>query len=258
MKKALLVFLITGINVSQLSGHIQIEQVTTATFLIYVGGHRQWRLLLCGVLFFLLSYGHIALSLLPQLSQFPAIGMILIVGISFLIVYTLKPARVWASWARVGKFQISTILTIIGIGIISSLALIFWARWTDNLGIAVKMAEGIRYYPKVLMVVLLIPCFACLNALIEEIVYRGVLQEALSEGFTNKHLIVALQASAFAAFHFASGFPNGVSGYILTLLYGSVLGYLREESKGLLAPILCHILADLTIFYYMASLIWQT
>ena len=256
MKQASLLFLIIGINVSEISGLALIERIASSAFLIYVGVYRQWRLLLCGILFFLLSFAHIAFFL-PVLSQVPAIGMMLIVSLSFLIIYPIKPAQVWTSWARVGEIKLLTILAIVGIGIISSFALIFWARSTDNLGIALKMVEGIRYYPKVIMVLLVIPCFAILNALVEEIVYRGVLQEALTEGFKNMYLIVVLQASAFAAFHFAGGFPNGVSGYLLTLLYGSVLGYLRLATKGLMSPVLCHIVADLTIFYYMAGLVWK-
>ncbi|NOX42467.1 MAG: CPBP family intramembrane metalloprotease [Gammaproteobacteria bacterium] len=146
-------------------------------------------------------------------------------------------------------------VSIVGLGIISSLVLITWANWSDNLGIAVKMAESIQYYPTFIVITLLIPAFAFLNALIEEVVYRGVLQQALSDVFMNNHIVVLLQASAFASFHFAVGFPNGMSGYALTLLYGGALGYMRIWTNGLVTPLLCHLIADLTIFYYVTNLV---
>ena len=177
--------------------------------------------------------------------------------ISLLIVLPFKAARSWNGWAKAGSIHLSTLFIILGVGIVSTAALIAWAQWTDNFGVAVTMAAGIQYYPKVVVSVLFIPGFALLNSVAEEVVYRGVLQTALTDFFKNSYLVISLQAAAFAALHFAAGFLNGITGYIMTFMYGSVLGYLRMLSNGLLAPILSHIIADLAIFYYMANLVWE-
>ncbi len=142
----------------------------------------------------------------------PAFGTVSAILAGFLIVLPFKPARTWNLWAKPGKTDLLTFVIVIGISIISVFSLAAWAQRTDNLGIAVEMAGGIQHYPVWIVAVLLIPCFALLNSLAEEIVYRGVLQTALSEGFTNCHFVIILQATAFAALHFAAGFPNGLTG----------------------------------------------
>jgi membrane protease YdiL (CAAX protease family) len=96
-----------------------------------------------------------------------------------------------------------------------------------------------------------------LNALVEEIVLRGVLLHALAGTFGSRHAVVRLQAAAFAVFHFAAGFPNGWTGCAMTLVYGAALGYLKRWAGGLPAPWVCHLLADLTIFDCMAHVMWH-
>ncbi len=252
MIQAELICLTAALNIGKLAGLATTEIVMTSAFLASVVLARQWRLLLCGVLFFISGLSHCT-SFLPILSRVPALGTLSTVMVSFLIVLPFKPAHTWNLWAKVGKINILTFGIIIGISIISVFSLAAWAKRTDNLGIAVNMAEGVLHYPVWIVAVLLIPCFALLNSLAEEIVYRGVLQTALSEGFTNCHLVIVLQATAFASLHFAAGFPNGLTGYAMTFIYGAVLGYLRKHTNGMLSPILCHIVADMAIFYYMAN-----
>lgn len=247
------ILLPVALNASGISGHSVIAITAALLFIAYVCVWRHWQFLHCGVLFFIIGLGPKAFSI-SFLSQAPAVGILIMVVTSFLIVLPYKKARSWSSWAKAGTITATASLSIVAIGVISSFALIVWAHWTDHLGIALKMANGIQHYPKPLVFLILIPCFASVNALMEETVYRGVLQQALTEVFSSNHLVVFMQASAFAAFHFAVGFPNGWIGYGLTLIYGSVLGYLRIWTQGLLAPWLCHLIADLTIFYYMADL----
>ncbi len=252
--QAALFILLLALNISGISEHSMIAIIAAALFTVYVCICRCWQFLQCGVLFSIISLGPNALAI-PILSQAPAVGILLMVVVSFLIISPFKKARNWSSWAKAGKITTTASLSIVAISIISSFALIAWAHWTDHLGIALKMAEGVQYYPKLIIFVVFIPCFASVNALMEETVYRGVLQHALTEVFKNKHLVVLMQASAFAAFHYAVGFPNGWLGYGLTLLYGTVLGYLKDWTQGLLAPWLCHLIADMTIYYYMADLV---
>ncbi len=113
------------------------------------------------------------------------------------------------------------------------------------------MARVFSQYPKWLIFGLGIPIFALANAFAEEAIFRGITQTALMQAFGHSYTAVILQASAFAAFHFVSGFPNGYVGCIMTFFYGIMLGYLRERSQGLLAPYSAHFVADLAIGYYL-------
>jgi membrane protease YdiL (CAAX protease family) len=86
------------------------------------------------------------------------------------------------------------------------------------------------------------------NAVTEEVAYRGVLQHALESEFGVGLLALALQGVAFAAPHYGHGFPRGPVGLVLTAAYGIALGILRRWARGLLAPSAAHVVADMTIF----------
>ncbi|MEZ0228079.1 MAG: CPBP family intramembrane glutamic endopeptidase, partial [Planctomycetota bacterium] len=89
---------------------------------------------------------------------------------------------------------------------------------------------------------------ALVNALSEEIAYRGVLQHALESELGVNALTLTLQAFAFAAPHYAHGYPRGVAGVALCTVYGALLGLVRRRSQGLLLTVIAHIAADITIF----------
>ena len=96
--------------------------------------------------------------------------------------------------------------------------------------------------------------FAVFNAIAEELVFRGVLWQALCTIGFRGFLLLSVQAVAFGIFHF-NGVPSGMAGMGLATLYGFALGGVRMLSKGLLMPVLLHITADLTIFLLVLRLI---
>jgi len=216
---------------------------------VFAARQHSWRLMHVSFLFLLLSLAHF---LAPSLVyQFPALLFWYILMISTLPVLFCRVTRKALNWLKFGKVDRVSIALFLITSLLASGALLVWAHWTHNLGLAEKMVSGLRLYPKWLLIILGIPLFALLNALVEELIYRGLLQEALRDIFRRRILVIFLQATAFAAAHFASGFPNGIIGYLMVLVYGMMLGYLRERCGGLLVPVLTHILADLTIFYFM-------
>ncbi len=251
--KFILLLLVLSLTIAAFTGIALIDHVAASLFLIYVIAAREWRLAWCGIIFSLLSMGRYVITA-PILSDIPALWMLSMLILSMAIVSPLKKTRSWRSWAKWGRIDPRMMMAIIAIAIIAAVALLLWANWTDHFGMAIQMAEKTAAYPRYL-VILMIPLFAILNSVAEESVYRGVLQTALFEGFQNHHLVILLQASAFAALHYASGFPNGAMGYAMVLGYGIMLGYLKIWSQGMLAPIITHMFADLTIFYFM---IWLT
>jgi uncharacterized protein len=76
--------------------------------------------------------------------------------------------------------------------------------------------------------------FATLNAFAEELLFRGIIQDAL-HGVMAPMPAIALQGVAFGAIHLR-GFPSGTAGVVLASGYGVALGVIRWRSGGLLAP----------------------
>jgi membrane protease YdiL (CAAX protease family) len=169
--------------------------------------------------------------------------------VSLLIVLLIPKARSTLSWIKFGRIDKFSFVLIATTAIVSTAALIGWATWTDNLGSGEKMMASIIHYPRWQIIGIGIPVFALVNAFAEEVIYRGVLQEVLYITFNSVIFSIVFQASMFAAAHVAVGFPNGLLGYIMVFVYGTMLGFLRMRTKGMFAPYLTHVFADLIIGY---------
>ena len=181
----------------------------------------------------------------------PAIGFLVPFLVSLLVVLIIPRARLSLGWIHAGRIErVSWFLILIGSSL-STVALLLWAFWTDNLGVGEHMMASVAHLPPMLVLGVGIPIFALINALAEEVTYRGVFQQGLGYAFEHPAIVILLQATAFAAAHVRGGFPNGLAGYVMVVVYGSLLGYLRHRSKGLLAPYLTHVLGDLTIGYFL-------
>src|SRR5262249_18606499 len=88
-------------------------------------------------------------------------------------------------------------------------------------------------------------CFSVLNALLEELIFRGVFWEVLAAEW-NARVALGITAGLFGLFHL-HGYPPGVPGALLAALFGLALGLLRWWSAGLGLAVACHICADATI-----------
>ncbi|HJK97555.1 MAG TPA: CPBP family intramembrane glutamic endopeptidase [Polyangiaceae bacterium LLY-WYZ-14_1] len=97
--------------------------------------------------------------------------------------------------------------------------------------------------------------FAAANALAEEVLYRGILFDALiHRGRLGVTAAVIVQAVVFGMDHL-HGFPRGAVGVGLATVYGSMMGVVRARCGGLLAPWLSHVLVDLVVFAVVAFLV---
>ncbi len=95
--------------------------------------------------------------------------------------------------------------------------------------------------------------FAFINAVVEEAYFRGILQSALQASSEAIHFPVLLQALLFGWVHLgAESVPNGYSGALLTFVFAIVLGYMRVVTRGLAAPILAHLIADLGVYLVLS------
>lgn len=167
----------------------------------------------------------------------------------FPLVIAAVVARVWKPDARLslgwqaGTANVRLWLAAFAVSILATAALVAWAELIQpdlqtframvpqgNVAVLISAALG----------------FALLNATMEELIWRGGIQSWLA-GHTIISLAILLQGISFGALHWA-GFPSGWSGVALATIYGVMLGWLRHATGGLAAPIVAHILADLTIF----------
>lgn len=167
----------------------------------------------------------------------------------FPLVIAAMAARVWKpevrlslGW-RTGETASRMWLAAFAVSILAIAALVTWAELVQpdmqtfremvpqgNLAVLISAALG----------------FALLNATMEEMIWRGGIQSWLV-GQSNTTLAILIQGISFGTLHWA-GFPSGWSGVALATIYGVMLGWLRHATSGLAAPIVAHILADLTIF----------
>jgi uncharacterized protein len=88
--------------------------------------------------------------------------------------------------------------------------------------------------------------FSLVNPFLEEILFRGILLDALDSQLGSRWAVVC-QALVFGIAH-EHGMPPGYLGIIMASVYGCWLGLLRWQTRGLLAPYLAHVCADATIF----------
>jgi uncharacterized protein len=88
--------------------------------------------------------------------------------------------------------------------------------------------------------------FSILNALLEEIVFRGILFDAV-ESQCGARVAVAVTAGLFGYAHI-QGYPPGPQGAVLAAIYGLCIGALRAFTGGIGLCTLAHIAADATIF----------
>lgn len=152
-------------------------------------------------------------------------------------------------WLKPGRISRSVLVMMIVVAAGSVLALVGWYRVIKpDLSIHLSRFPDMPPY--------LIPLagvgFALLNAVMEEITFRGIFMHGLDCAFANHTLSIALQGLSFGLFHYVGGFPNAGMGTLMATIYGILLGWIRNRSNGLAAPVITHVIADSAIFWILA------
>jgi membrane protease YdiL (CAAX protease family) len=129
--------------------------------------------------------------------------------------------------------------------IFAGIGLTLWALGTDQMGEStIQLLEAAQDLPGPALATALV-VFIVVNAVTEEIAYRGIVFDAAGSVFGPKPAVIA-QAIAFGTLHVA-GFPAGPVGVGLAFGYGLTLGTVRHLTGGLQFPIIAHMAADTTI-----------
>lgn len=137
----------------------------------------------------------------------------------------------------------------LGCAAVTPVALTLWLRLSGS-----DVSDLVSLVPNVGLPLLVLggAAFAVVNAAFEELIWRGIFHDRLTELFGVSPAI-AIQAASFGVAH-AHGVPRGFAGVALAGIWGGMLGVLRARTRGLLAPVLAHIVADATIAYLIVSL----
>jgi CAAX protease family protein len=144
---------------------------------------------------------------------------------------------------RLGRLGRSEFGAILMIALVSASALVAWVGLLrPDLS---RFIALLPHWPIVLLLLLGIG-FSIVNAVLEELLWRGLLQTWLLS-VVSPAVSIGVQAVSFGTFHF-TGFPGGLAGISLATVYGLMLGALAFRCRGLLAPCVAHVAADAAIF----------
>ena len=189
----------------------------------------------------------------PSFRMWP-LSLLVPLAIYGVIVRLTPQLRYSVGWIHRGDIDSCTIVLVITTIVVSAFALVGWVILTKpNIAhhLALIPELPVWAYPFIGI------SFAIFNAAMEEAIFRGVLMESLDSALSAGSWSVGIQAIPFAAFHYLAGFPNGKLGFIMALVYGVMLGTIRRFSKGMLAPFIAHVAADITIFSILACILFQ-
>ena len=172
----------------------------------------------------------------------------LLFGLAF-VVYVVAASRLpWlrevAPWRRAWSCKLRQGAVGAAVGLVAGLALWAWyERRPEQLADIVDFTRDWSIWTILSLGVLA----AVINAVVEEAVYRGIVQDSLDRVLRPGTTTLGIQAAVFAALHFPTGILQGLAGVGLAFFYGLVLGVLRRRSGGLAVPVIAHTVTDLVI-----------
>jgi membrane protease YdiL (CAAX protease family) len=160
-----------------------------------------------------------------------------------IVVSIVPPLRRTFAWPRCGRIDWSSTAATAILILLTSAVLVLYQVLAQPDVTALRASLPFAVLGGVVLAGVV---FAVLNATLEELVFRGVLFDALASEWGGV-MAVMVTAVLFGLGH-RTGYPPGPVGVCLAGLYGLALGLLRLWVGGLALPILAHIAADATIY----------
>ena len=192
-----------------------------------------------GVVFVLVFAG---LLLVPPLRRWPWVWLAPFLGY-FVVVAAVPRLRRSLVWLRFGKISAASFFATIGIAGATVLTLVLFRATRQPNVPSYSAALPFESLGGVIMAGII---FTLANAALEELVFRGILFDAL-ESQWGAWFTLVVTALLFGLGHLR-GYPSGVAGAGLAVVFGLATGGLRLWSGGLTLPVLAHLAADATIY----------
>ncbi len=197
-----------------------------------------WRLA-HGVAFILLMACTLAF---PGLRRWPWVWLAPFVAY-FVLVVCVSRLRRSMSWLRAGRLSLASITTTIAVMALTVLTLVLFHTTVEP---DVSGYRAVIPFNALGGVIMAGVVFTIVNATLEELVFRGVLFDALQSQW-GARVTLATTALLFGLGHLR-GYPSGLTGACLATLFGFAMGGLRLWTGGLVLPIVAHMAADATIY----------
>lgn len=191
-----------------------------------------------------LSLGQTSLSLHSK--AWMNLGSIAILGVILVLyVVSLKSKVQWFSWEhlvanlKIGLFSwFLAFPVIVALTQVLSIIIFDWLGFPLEEQMAVKQVKSVQEYPilfsaNLFAIIFIVP-------MIEELLFRGFLQESLLKRFSAAQSIL-ITALLFSIFHFS--FSQGMNNVLILsslFMLACLLGYLKERQSSLLPCIALH------------------
>lgn len=213
-------------------------QATILLGLALVGWRRNVHVLVSLAAFGALLVGAASADRLMSFWPLPA----LVATVGLLLLSRLPTAKVTLPFFARGVMDGKACVLIVTSALVAGVALVGWFVTAAPDYAAVRTT----LFPALPAPLLLVgvSLFGVVNAALEEVAYRGLLLQALDAALGTVSIVI--QAIAFGALHIG-GFPRGAAGVVLATIFGLMMGTIRRRTRGLLAPWVAHVLADVTI-----------
>ena len=165
----------------------------------------------------------------------------------FVLVICVPRLRRSMGWLRAGRLSFASVAVTIAVMALTVLALVLFHTTAKPDVSGYRAAIPFDALGGVVMAGVV---FTIVNATLEELVFRGVLFDALQSQW-GMWVTLAATALLFGLGHLR-GYPSGVVGACLAALFGFAMGVLRLWTGGLALPIVAHMAADATIYGILA------
>ena len=182
-------------------------------------------------------------SVIPGTRRWPWVFLVPVL-LYWALVQSFRPLRLTVGWLRMGHPTLPMWIAAATVAVGSAVSLLLWFKLARA---DVKSLAGLIPMWSPARLVLLGVGFALFNAAWEEMIWRGVVFDALERTRLPSGTVVLMQAVSFGVIHL-HGFPSGSVGILLASAYGAVLGVLRAQTGGLLVPFVAHAVTDFSIF----------
>jgi uncharacterized protein len=203
-----------------------------------ISNHSDWRLA-HGCAFVVLMA---VAMLVPALRRWPWIWVVPLAGYFLMAVFTPR-LRSHMKWFRLGEVSGVSIVATVGMMALMSVVLVtFNTIAKPDLG-SYRAALPFEMFGSVVTAGVV---FTVVNATLEELVFRGVLFDAVRSQWGASVTLVA--TSVLFGLGHLHGYPPGLWGACLAVVLGFAVGVLRVWTEGLALPIVAHMGADATIY----------